>query len=353
MVPFENAKWIWPVKNARPDEYAEFLADLDFYGSDAELYISSDSNYAVYINGALCAFGQYADYPYMKVYDRIDVSSYMRRGYNVIAIRVWYYGIDDSQTYCPGTAGLKFAILSDGKTIASSSQATRSRLSPAYVPYKQKRITRQLGLTFEYDAKKADGWLLGEASAEYPFGKSCELDISPAMRERTCKRTEFGETRAARQISGEGIAPVSRKGLIFDLDKEAVGFICMKFNTDSEAPITVAFGEHITDGHVRREVGGRDFSFVYHPTRGENYFMNPFRRFGCRYIEIITDEDISDVSVWLRTVIYPLNPIQIPDSLDLTERKIYEVCAYTMQCCMHEHYEDCPWREQHISVSNK
>ena len=74
MNAFEKSKWIWPTDSAQPDEYAEFYEVIDFYGKGAELYISSDSNYTVYINGSLAAFGQYADFPYKKVYDRIDVS---------------------------------------------------------------------------------------------------------------------------------------------------------------------------------------------------------------------------------------------------------------------------------------
>lgn len=31
---------------------------------------------------------------------------------------------------------------------------------------------------------------------------------------------------------------------------------------------------------------------------------------------------------------------------DKTMRKIYDVSVYTLRQCMHEHYEDCPWREQ-------
>ena len=343
---FEKSKWIWIGKDARPDEYAEFLEEVFFDGREAELCISCDSNYTVYVNGVLAAFGQYADFPYMKVYDRVDLSRYMRRGRNVIAFRAWYYGISDSSTYCPGTAGLIYALYADGVLTARSSSDTLSRPSPAYVPYKEKRITVQLGLTFEYDAKRADAWLLGEADREYPFGKSCELDISPTMRERSSDRCVLGDTYRGKPVVREGVAPVSRHGMIFDLGKEAVGFICLKFSSESEAPITVAFGEHLADGHVRRCVGGRDFSFTYHPTRGVNYYMNPFRRFGCRYIELITDEPLSDVEVSVRSVDYPLAPVVIPDTLTLKQSEIYEACAYTMQCCMHEHYEDCPWREQ-------
>ena len=347
MNAFEKSKWIWTDAEALPDEYAEFIEQVDFFGKKAEIYISSDSNYTVYVNGSLAAFGQYADFPYMKVYDCIDLSRYMRQGKNVIAIRVWYYGIDTTSTYYPGTAGLIYSLYSDGALTAYSSARTPSRKSPTFVSHKCKGITMQLGLSFEYDSKRADAWMLGEVDEKYPFTNSREIDISTKMRPRTCLPTEFGETVRGREISGNGIVPQSEGGRIFDLGREAVGFISLKFKAESDSPVTVAFGEHIVDGHVRREVGGRDFSFVYHPTRGEiNYYMNAFRRFGCRYIELISDAPITDAEVYLRSVIYPTVRREYPDSLTLAEQKIYDACVYTLECCMHEHYEDCPWREQ-------
>ena len=347
MNAFEGARWIWPVSDARPDEYAEFYETVDFFGRKAELYISSDSNYTVYVNGSLAAFGQYADFPYKKVYDRLDLSRYMRQGRNVIAFRVWYYGIDTASTYYPGRAGLIYSLYSDGVRLATSSVRTLSRLSPTYVAHKCKSITSQLGLTFEYDATAADCWMLGESDAAHPFGQSTVVDIAPPMRERNCSPCVFGETHLGREVSGNGVAPMSEHGRIFDLGSEAVGFICLKLKTESEAPITVAFGEHLVDGHVRQLVGGRDFSFIYHPIPGEvNYYMNAFRRFGCRYVEIVSDAPLSEVEVSMRSVVYPLTEREAPESLTLTEQKIYDACVYTLRCCMHEHYEDCPWREQ-------
>ena len=344
---FEKSKWIWPISDSKADEYAEFIEELSFYGRKAELYVSSDSNYTVYINGSLVAFGQYADYPYKKVYDRIDVSRYMRQGKNVVAFRVWYYGISTSSTYYPGKAGLIYSLYADDALVAYSSDSTLSRLSPTFVPYKCKQITGQLGLTFEYDSKRADAWMFGMPSEDYPFSKSCVIDVAPEMRERTCLRTELGETRVGREVSGNGIVPVSPHGKIFDFGSEAVGFICLEFKTESEKPVTVAFGEHLIDGHVRQKVGGRDFSFTYHPTAGEvNYYMNAFRRCGCRYVELISEEPISGVKVSLRSVIYPVERLEAPESLTLLESRIYDACVYTLECCMHEHYEDCPWREQ-------
>ena len=283
----------------------------------------------------------------MKVYDKIDLSAYMRQGRNVIAFRVWYYGIDSASTYYPGTAGLLYSLYFDGALAAYSSAKTPSRLSPTFIPYKCKNITSQLGLTFEYDSKRQDAWMFAEPSLEYPFGDSVETDIHPTMRPRTCLSTRFADTKRGREISGNGISPQSKHGRIFDLGTESVGFICLKLRSDSEAPITVATGEHIVDGHVRKVISDRDFSFIYHPVKGEiNYYMNAFRRFGCRYIELISDEPLYDVEVSLRSVVYPTNRLEYPENLTLLEEKIYDACVQTLECCMHEHYEDCPWREQ-------
>jgi hypothetical protein len=244
---FEGSKWIWARDGAEPDEYAEFVEDVSFFGRKAELYISSDSNYTVYVNGALAAFGQYSDFPYKKVYDVIDLSRFMRQGRNVIAFRVWYYGVESSSTYYPGKASLIYKLLADGVTLAVSSERTPSRLSPTYAMHKCKWITPQLGLSFEYDSRVADAWMLGMPDPVYPFSASTVVDIAPEMRPRTCLRTELGRTHVGREVTGNGIKAVSPHGRIFDLGSEAVGFICLEFKTDSDSPVTVTFGEHLVD----------------------------------------------------------------------------------------------------------
>ncbi len=346
MKKFENAKWIWATPAPECDEHAELYEELEFYGKDARIFISADSNYAVYVNGYLAAFGQYSDYPYDKVFDERDISAYMRQGKNVIAIRVWYYGIDTTSTYYPGEAGVIYAIYADGVNIRNSSAMTPSRLSPTYTQHAGKVITNQLGLSFEYDARRADGWIFADPSPDYPFSPSYETGASFPLRPRTCLPVEFGESIIGTPVSAKKCTPVSKNGTIFDLGCECVGFITLNLTSAVEQKITVAFGEHIEDGHVRREVGGRDFSFVYHAAVGDNYFMNPHRRFGCRYIELIPEGELKSASVGIRNTVYPVTVQPAPEKLTCVQQKIYDACVHTLVCCMHEHYEDCPWREQ-------
>ena len=344
---FYDAKWIWENSSPKIDEYAEFLIEFDFFGKDLSLNISADSNYAVYLNGRLCCFGQYPDYPHFKIYDKRDLFGFARKGKNVLAIRVWYYGIDNSSTYWLGKAGLIFALESGGRPLAVSGVDTPSRLSPTYKQGVGKRITGQLGLTFEYSADGADGWMYACPAKEHPFTPSVLTGFEPAaFKERTCLPTRLGEFYEGLQVSADKLSSISPFGSVFDLGSEQVGFVTLEFTASSKGTLVVAFGEHIADGRVRRQIGGRDFSFTYNFTEGKNYFMNPFRRFGLRYIELIPDSSITDTKVGLISVDYPVFEEEPTFELSPRQREIYDACVHTLKLCMHEHYEDSPWREQ-------
>ena len=164
---FKNAKWIWTSREHGIDEYGDFYSEFEFTGKKTELLISADTNYAVYLNGELCTFGQYSDYPYDKVFDTVDITSFCKEGKNSVAIVVWYLGIDTTQVYYPGNAALMFEVFSDGVSVLSSSEKTLCRKSIAYAHHKNKRITIQMGPSFEYDATKEDSWMLGELSGNF------------------------------------------------------------------------------------------------------------------------------------------------------------------------------------------
>ena len=69
-----DANWIWCNDAPEKDEYGEFVDSFTYESGKVVLQISADSNYAAYINGRLAAWGQYADYPYDKIYDEVDVT---------------------------------------------------------------------------------------------------------------------------------------------------------------------------------------------------------------------------------------------------------------------------------------
>ena len=334
---FENALWIWCNANPQPDEYGEFLDQFDYEAGKAFLRISADSNYAAYVNGALAAWGQYADFPYDKVYDEVDITDWCGEGKNRIAIVVWYYGIDNSSTYCRGNAGLLYEVAGEEKTLCMSSENTLSRMSKAYQNHRMRIITGQLGLGYGYDATREDDWMTGEPVDFHP---SVEVKQNPPLRVRPCDKLTL-----LSDVDGTECRKISDTDVIFDLGSEQVGFLRLKLSSPCEQDITIAYGEHLEDGCVRRIIGGRDFSVSYRAKQGENEYLNPFRRLGCRYLEIHSEYPVTVEKLAIAPTMYVLEEKTRPRLTPL-QTKIYDMCVETLHLCMHEHYEDCPWREQ-------
>ena len=334
---FKNAKWIWTGPKARPNEYGEFYSCFDFRGEEARLLIAADSNYAVYLNGELCTFGQYADYPYDKVYDNVDITPFCREGKNHLAILVWYYGIETTQVYYLGEAGVIFEVFADGCSVVHSSEATASRMSRAYRNHEEKQITSQIGFSYHYDATAEDGWLEGELLG---FTESVAVSIDAPLRPRPCEKLTLGAPVEAQLV--KNITPTHT---LYDLGVNTVGFLCLETVSDEAQTLLISYGEHIADGCVRRLIGQRDFSVEVTVKAGETVYLNPFRRLGCRYLEVESASPVTVKRIGIAPTDYPLERRPRP-TLTAAEEEIYDICERTLVLCMHEHYEDCPWREQ-------
>lgn len=334
---FADAQWIWCTDNSQPDEYGEFVSHFSYTGGSALLRISADSNYAAYLNGQLAAWGQYADFPHHKVYDEVDISAFCRKGENRLCILVWYYGIDFPSTYYPGHAGLLYTLTCGDQVLCRSGQDTASRLSPAYCSHNMRILTTQIGLSYCYDATGEDNWL----AEDVPGFSSAVVIAQPLPRiPRPCEKLQLLDS-----VPGIVCKKMSDTDVIFDLGAEQVGFLDFALFSPCEQDITISYGEHLVDGCVRRKIGIRDFSAVYHAKAGENLFMNPFRRFACRYLQVSSAQPLTITKMAIAPTVYPLKTLPRP-VMTATQSKIYDLCVETLRLCMHEHYEDCPWREQ-------
>ena len=333
----EHAKWIWCGEHAAADEYAEFYSSFRYEGGSASLSISADSNYAVYINGALAAFGQYADFPYDKIYDTVDVAAYCKIGQNDITVVVWYYGIATTSVYYPGNAAVLFEIVCDGQCVCASSEQTLSRKSLAYAHHRKKILTGQLGLSFCYDAAKEDCRKTGDLNG---FTESVLVEQELPLRKRPCEKLVLEAP-----VEGALCKKVSETDLVFDLGVNTVGFLQIEAESDTAQMLLVSYGEHLADGVVRRKIGNRDFSVEVGVREGETVYMNPFRRLGCKFIEVQSEKPLQKLRVSVVPTMYPLNEKERP-KLTAAQNEIYDICVRTLRLCMHEHYEDCPWREQ-------
>ncbi len=137
---------------------------------------------------------------------------------------------------------------------------------------------------------------------------------------------------------------------IIDCGEECSGFMDLEVETEAPVKIWIGWGEHLADGRVRSHIGSRYFETSYRSGAGHHMFTNYFQRIGLRFLELhVYPEKMGETKVsyaGIRPLEYPTvqrGKIKIEDEL---HQKIYDISVRTLQLCMHEHYEDTPWREQ-------
>lgn len=376
MNPFRFAKPIWTHADPRPNVYIECRETVVADGRAVTLTLSVDTQYAAYVNGTLAATGQYTDYPDAKVYETADLTPYLAPGENELRIVACCQNTASS-TYRPGRPWLIYTVTAGDDLLCASGEATLCRPHPHFISGAVEKVTGQLGFSFRYDAT-ADGgtpWQSAQVIegvtddfAPRPIRQLTIGDDLPARvvwtggyldRVPTDKPTGVrmqqawlagaGRTRARLPHAGLALtAPDGADGIavILDLEQETVGFLSLDLDVPADAEILIGWGEHLDDGRVRTEVGGRNFAAQYIAHAGTNTFFNPFRRLGLRYLQLHIAAPTATIRyAGVRSVDYPL-PARRFAMADPLHDRIMQVGLRTMALCMHEHYEDCPWREQ-------
>lgn len=331
---FKYAKWIWNGATAEPNEYVEFFKKFDWSKGNTICRISCDSDYTLFVNGKVVASNQYGDFEHYKSVDEIDITPYLIKGENTLGILVWYWGIHLSRYYL-SQAGLIYEVTNANTCLAFSDESTFCRKSHAYKSGYSKTISPQLGFSFYYDSTKEDDWATSgkDCVAACIVDKKCTFVPRPNQKLQCLERADVDVLKA------DGTY------YLIDLKKETVGLAVLDFESDVTQPIRVDFGENLENGHVRRIIGNRDFSFDYIAKAGNNEYVNHMLRLGCRYLEVYAEEPIRLKYVGLIPQVYPVQKksVVLQDPLD---QKIYDMCVETLRMCMMEHYVDCPWREQ-------
>jgi len=324
----KNTKWIWKTGGAYKDEYAEFNTEFNVENpSDVFLKVSYDGTFCAYLNDQIVAFSRCSDYPYYKFYDQINLTKYCRKN-NVLKIQVWHNG-EECMTYVGADAGVIFEVVQDGNILAFSNEQTLSRQMNEYKNGYLKTITIQLGLSFCYDLN----------TVKSKYCESVEVEKPLLFTKRPTKQLLMGErVNTAVVFSSESTA-------LIDLKRESVGFLDLDIESEETQKITIAYGEHIADGGVRQIIGNRDFSVEIILKKGSNKYTNCFRRLAGRYLQVFFEKPIKINYLGLKEVYYDVERKDKKFS-DKLIQQIYDVSVHTLRCCMFEHYEDCPWREQ-------
>lgn len=376
-------QWIWNGKAQLKNVYVDFIREIDFLNADpkAQIRIAADSEYELTINGEFVNCGTFKDYPEIKCIDTINIGEYLRKGKNRICVTVYHYGKSTFQ-YAPGKPGLWFEIL-NGSEYVCSDENVLSAPSGCFVQGDIYDTTGQLGYGFIYDGSKDDCWKTDEIPKRFEKSlesggvrykdrpvKKCIFEPVENVKIKTqgvffrkeetdniaaMMQTDYLSHREKNIIFDENMNIKTDENVfaVFDLQREQCGYITFTVCAEEGTVIDFSYGEHLEDLRVRSFVGGRCFANRYICKNGRQTFTYYFRRVAGRYIEMHISGKMHKIeTVGIIGSVYPFDKYNEFNSSDSLCNKIYEISADTLKHCAHEHYEDCPWREQALYGSD-
>ncbi len=370
---FKNAKKIWISAESGVNSYANFFAEFD---RADKLLIACDGNYSLYINDSFVSHGQFPGYEDLAFFDIIDLDGLTKEGKNTLKVIAHHPG-EDTSTYRNQPPFVIFELFDGESSVCASGGETLCRSDPNYISGAEVgKVSGQLGFTFAYDSTKPET----ETHAAVLMG-SGELSKRPIEKLIVGKPTNglltrlggfsdriastvpselmqtaalevknvFGGYRLPSENGVELKRPEKADGCfaLIDLEAESAGMLTLDIEVAEDCDIFIGWGEHIADLRVRTSIGSRRFAAKYHAHAGRNRFENPLLRLGLRYLQLhIYSDSCRIYNAGIRPTDYPLpEPKKCPIT-DTLHQRIYEVSVNTLRLCMHEHYEDCPWREQ-------
>lgn len=357
--------WIWLDKDNKQDEFADFV---DFFDSDGSgkytAEISASGDYIMYVNGKLASFGQYRDYPHYKVKDMLDITDFVKNGKNTVKIIAWHTGVK-CFTFATEKSGVRYEIKKNGSTVAVSDEKTLCRKDKGYISGKCESITPQLGLNYHYDASAEDEWISSDGAGGFAtatvvdgYGDCIDRPVKklvtlPLLEGKKVGDGEFKYVTDTQRLSvkmteavmAEKVENADGKYYVYDLGKEECGYLYLDINAKEVAKIDVSYGERLENGRVPASIDMRNFTLDYTAKKGKQTFVGYFRRLGLRYLQLNVHGEAKINVCGILPVRYPMKKKEL-NTDDALRKKIYDVACHTLELCVHEYYEDCPWREQ-------
>ncbi|MCI0718179.1 MAG: family 78 glycoside hydrolase catalytic domain, partial [Acidobacteria bacterium] len=129
---------------------------------------------------------------------------------------------------------------------------------------------------------------------------------------------------------------------------EVAGFVRLRLNGVAGGIVDLGYCEMLVNGHVDTLRDQWSFADRYimrdGPQEWELFFWKGFR-----YLQLTFRNCPKPVEVESVSLLFTSYPVKYRGSFECSDpllTKIWEVGRWTLQLCMHDGYEDCPWREQ-------
>ena len=318
-----------------------FVVDKDM--SAARVFITADDYYKLYINGKFVCQGPAPAYHNCYNYNEIDVTPYLIKGENVIAVHTYYQGLIN-RVWQSGDFrhGLLMDLEIDGEAVLSTDESFLCHRHTAYfslgvVGYKTQFCER-------YDSR----------AAECEFYKA-DFDDSE------------WENAHARMFDDYTLAPQGSKMLVFEEIKPCevkrvenkifvdfggmyVGTVSAVAKGESGEKITLRMAQELNeDGSLRYALRCNCNYVDEWILSGKEDTLKQFDYKAFRYLEIETEKgaDVGEITLAARHYPFELKA-RLAERYAGNEaaEKIWELCVRSQKYGIQETIQDCPDREK-------
>ncbi|MDI4646364.1 alpha-L-rhamnosidase C-terminal domain-containing protein [Cohnella hashimotonis] len=403
-----EAKGIAPDAKENRFYYYRLAVRLD-EPSSLRLSISANTRYRLWINGQPIGSGPLKGDRWRHYYETLDVSSSLRAGTNIFAVQVWSlntYMVNDSTSSdqplysmtslpigprlavagtCLNEAGETLADLTTGKADwqVMADDAVSFYSDDSYTIFMgaiaERVMAMQLPEGWKHAEEPGGTWFAAEKgdpclgrSDPYPYYIVPQLPLlerpvpllyeenRPFVREMPIRQDDlqpfcFPSLSAA--DDEVQIPPHTHAVVELDAGELTTGYLFYPLNLGEGSRIVFRYAERYFQRDDIKANAVRDdaangvilgMEDVYDPS-GRAEIYEPFWLRTFRFIRIEVRTGAQPLRLrrpWYRESAYPLEAKSVVASPESWVEPLWKVSLRTLQMCMHETYEDCPYYEQ-------
>lgn len=308
------------------------------------LFLSADDYYKLYINGRFVTQGPCPGYPFHYYYNELDISAYLKKGENTIAVHVFYQGLIN-RVWVSGDnrSGLILDIVSDGKTVLSSDESFLASDQTAF-----SAIGDVCGLNTQY----CERFNAGHPNVLFDQPNFDDSNWRPAALRAFPDYTLYPQP--TKQLVFEPIRPAALKkneqGYLVDFGAMYVGYLSFSASGSRGSVIAVKSGQELCDGgtdvmfHLRANCVYKD-EMVLSGNR-DYYCQFDYKSF--RYVQLDLPPDcvLDENSICLTARHYPFCEQAACNTDDPVLHAVWSLCARSLKYGVQEVIQDCMEREK-------
>jgi len=377
----DDVHWIAPERttNRHPIEttYFKTIFNLAAPLSKANINISANDRYILYVNGKEVIRGPCRGDHWHQYCDMLDIAPYLQVGHNIIAAKVTAYvpfeaTNEERSNYGPiwvmsNSAGPLLIVQGefDGVDI-STGQADWFYCNDTAISWNLQYAAFWMGCTEDVDGKALPhGWendksFDGFSPVKAKWNNQVRYGEIPSLflYERPIKYLLRDKISVHGCHSYTEIPANDSREILLDAKQLTTAFVYLRTKGGTGSVISLLYSEAFSkmDGNrrykeVRSDTSGElvGVTDIYHPAGGdESYSPSWLRTF--RFIRITITTGLEPLTLLPLEFIESRYPLENKISFEAVKqpwiKDVWKMSQRTLELCMHESYEDCPFYEQ-------